>query len=78
VTQEPERSRPKPRAIDYVMWSVVALSMLLAARAVMRAPSLFWALVGMVYIALGGVLMWWRWQNVKRLPAEQPPDPRRA
>jgi len=66
VTQEPERSRPRPRAIDYIMWSVVALSMLLAARAVTRSTSPLWAVVGVAYIALGGVLMWWRWQNVQR------------
>jgi hypothetical protein len=57
-------ARRRPRAIDYLMWAVVGLTMAMVLRAVLSIDNpLAWRL-GLGYVALGAVLMWRRRQSL--------------
>ena len=59
-------ARRKPRATDYAMWAVVALTMVVVLAAVFSVDNaVVWAM-GLVYVALGAVLLWRRWRSLSR------------
>lgn len=66
VMRSEEPVRRKPRATDYVMWAVVALTMVVVLAAVFSVDNaVAWAM-GLVYAALGAVLLWRRWRSLSR------------
>ncbi|MGH3365220.1 MAG: hypothetical protein ACRDOW_10860 [Nocardioidaceae bacterium] len=56
-------SRRRPRAIDYVMWTVVGLTMTVVLRAVFSVDNKFAQVLGLGYVALGALLLWRRRQS---------------
>lgn len=61
-----EDARRRPRAIDYVMWVVVALTMVVMLRAVFSVDNAVAWILGLGYVALGAVLLWRRWRSLSR------------
>lgn len=50
-------ARRRPRAIDYVMWTVVGLTMAVVLRAVFSVDNKFAQVLGLGYVALGALLL---------------------
>jgi hypothetical protein len=56
-------ARRRPRPIDYVMWTVVGLTMAVVLRAVFSVDNKFAQVLGLGYVALGALLLWRRRQS---------------
>ena len=61
-----EHARRRARAIDYVMWAVVALTMVVVLGAVFSVDNAVAWFLGLGYVALGAVLLWRRWRSLSR------------
>ena len=61
-----EHVRRRPRAIDYVMWAVVTLTMVVVLRAVLSVDNAVAWVLGLGYVALGAVLLGRRWRSLSR------------
>lgn len=61
-----EHAIRRPRAIDYVMWAVVALTMVVVLGAVFSVDNVVAWFLGLGYVALGAVLLWRRWRSLSR------------
>ena len=53
--------RLRPRRVDYVMWTLVGLSMASTAAALLNTRNVYSWAFGIGYITLGAVLIRWRW-----------------
>ena len=60
-----EDSRRRRRAFDYVMWAVVALTMVVVLHAVLSVDIAFALALGLGYVALGAVLLWRPWRSLR-------------
>jgi hypothetical protein len=63
---DPEEARRGPRTSDYVMWAVVGLTMVVVLRAVFAVDNALAQVLGLGYVALGGLLLWRRMQSLSR------------
>ncbi len=61
-----EDVRRRPGATDYVMWAVVALTMVVVLRAVFSVDTAIAWVMGWAYVALGALLLWRRWRSLSR------------
>ena len=61
-----EHARRRPRAIDLVLWAVMALTMVVVLRAVFSVDNAVARVLGLGYVALGAVLLWRRWRSLSR------------
>jgi hypothetical protein len=59
-------ARRRPRISDYVMWAVVGLTMVVVLRAVFAVDNALAQVLGLGYVALGGLLLWRRMQSLSR------------
>lgn len=57
-------ARRRPRVIDFVMWAVVGLTMVVVLRAVFSIDNAFARVLGLGYGALGAFLLWRRKQSL--------------
>jgi hypothetical protein len=62
---DPE-ARRRHRTSDYVMWVVVGLTMVVVLRAVFAVDNALAQVLGLGYVALGGLLLWRRMQSLSR------------
>lgn len=61
-----DHARRRPRAIDFVMWAVLALAMVVVLCAVFSVDNAVAGVLGLGYVALGAVLLWRRWRSLSR------------
>lgn len=52
--------------MDYVMWAVVGLTMIVVLRAVILVDNPIARVVGLGYVALGALLLWRRRHSLRR------------
>ena len=65
MTDASQRRSRRPRTTDYVMWGLIALTMIVVCRAAFSIDNPIVRAIAVVYVALGAFLCWRRWRALR-------------